>query len=381
MNQTTSSPVRNPRHMPGSHCPLFSDAVAIADQRLGLVTWTSPAWGQARPDLATGSTLANVTAAIPALAAALQRAARARRRPDKGQQPALANTQSDKVVDTGQHWHVDVDVDALDDERIAIRLSDRREHGLTLQRQLDDREQLLFTSRVLSVGEMATTLAHELNQPIAAAANLLRGLRSRLTRRFKLAGEEAAALDRTIEQIMFAAQVIARIRDFTQSHKPRPARIDLAALVETSASLLDWDLQRAGVELVVDGTDTPVTVCGDSVMLQQVLINLIRNGIDAMRNDPPAAPRLMVRLVTDQLQAELQVSDNGCGLDDQVAQKLFVPFASSKPNGMGLGLSICRSFIELHQGRLWFSRNQDRGATFHVALPLQGDLASEGAMQ
>lgn len=288
MNQTTSSTVRNPRRLPGPHRPLFSDAIAIADQR---------------------------------------------------------------------------------------------EHGLTLQRQLDDREQLLFTSRVLSVGEMATTFAHELNQPIAAAANLLRGLRSRLTRRFKLASEEAAALDRTIEQIMFAAQVIARIRDFTQSHKPRPAQIDLAALVETSASLLDWDLQRAGVELVVDGTHTPVTVCGDSVMLQQVLINLMRNGIDAMRNDPPAAPLLIVRLVTDQHQAELQVSDNGCGLDDQAAQKLFVPFASSKPNGMGLGLSICRSFIELHQGRIWFSRNQDHGATFHIALPMQGDLASEGAMQ
>jgi hypothetical protein len=94
MNQTTSSPVRNPRHMPGPHCPLFSDAVAIADQRLGLVTWTSPAWGQVRPDLATGSTLAKVTAALPALAAVLQRAARAGCQPDKGKQRALTNIQT-----------------------------------------------------------------------------------------------------------------------------------------------------------------------------------------------------------------------------------------------------------------------------------------------
>jgi signal transduction histidine kinase len=105
-------------------------------------------------------------------------------------------------------------------------------------------------------------------------------------------------------------------------------------------------------------------------MLQQVVVNLMRNALDALRADPPPEPRLVVRLVVHAGEAEVQVRDNGCGLGDEAEAKLFVPFASTKPSGMGIGLSICRSFIELHRGRLWFSRNPDRGVTFHLNLPL-----------
>jgi two-component system sensor histidine kinase DctS len=259
----------------------------------------------------------------------------------------------------------------LDADHLVLRLTDRREQSRALQRQLDDREQLLFTSRVISVGEMATTLAHELNQPIGATSNLLRGLRSRLARRGAgLDSEEAAALDRAIEQVMFAARVIARIREFTQSHQPRQARIDLAALLRSSASLLDWDLRRTGARLTLALPEQPAQVKGDEVMLQQVVVNLMRNALDAMRTDPPEDPHLQLRLITRANEVEVQVCDNGCGLGDEAAARLFVPFASTKPSGMGIGLSICRSFVELHQGRLWFSRNADRGATFHVSLPL-----------
>jgi two-component system, LuxR family, sensor kinase FixL len=113
-----------------------------------------------------------------------------------------------------------------------------------------------------------------------------------------------------------------------------------------------------------------VQVRGDEVMLQQVVVNLMRNALDALRTDPPEDPHVTLRLVTRRSDVEVQVCDNGCGLGDDDAAKLFVPFASSKPSGMGIGLSICRSFVELHQGRLWFSRNADRGATFHLSLPL-----------
>jgi C4-dicarboxylate-specific signal transduction histidine kinase len=241
-----------------------------------------------------------------------------------------------------------------------------------MQRQLDDREQLLFTSRVISVGEMATTLAHELNQPIGATANLLRGLRSRLVRAGapRLDAEEATALERALEQVMFAARIISRIREFTQSRQPRHAKVDLAALARSSASLLDWDLQRSGARLVLELPDEPAFVRGDEVMLQQVIVNLMRNALDALRTDPPEDPRLELRLLARAHEIEVQVCDNGCGLGDAAAQQLFVPFASTKPSGMGIGLSICRSFIELHQGRLWFSRNADRGVTFHIGLPL-----------
>jgi two-component system sensor histidine kinase DctS len=111
-------------------------------------------------------------------------------------------------------------------------------------------------------------------------------------------------------------------------------------------------------------------VRGDEVMLQQVIVNLMRNALDALRTDPPEDPRLVLRLLARGQEVEVQVCDNGCGLGDAAEQQLFVPFASTKPSGMGIGLSVCRSFIELHQGRLWFSRNADRGVTFHIGLPV-----------
>ncbi len=333
----------------------LGDAIARIDRR-GVVRWTSDAWRALLPNLGVGTTLAALERALPGLVAA------------SGTGSAESAPRR-LILDDGQQ--LDAQLVTLGSGELLLRLADRREQGRAMQRQLDDRERLLFTSRVFSVGEMATTLAHELNQPIGAAANLLRGLRSRLTRRDAgLEAEETAALERAIEQVMFAARVIARIREFTHSHQPRRARVDLAALLRASASLLDWDLRRTGARLTLQLRDECIPVLGDEVMLQQVLVNLMRNALDALRGDPPEDPQLTLRLVRKPREVEVQVCDNGCGIGEDTAAKLFVPFASSKPSGMGIGLSICRSFVELHQGRLWFSRNADRGATFHVSLPL-----------
>lgn len=327
----------------------LGDAVALVAR--GRVAWASPAWRELQPTLGAGAPLADLDRALSGLGEALQAAVPRR-------------------LAVGADW--EVQLARLGPERLLLRLVDRREQSRAVQRQLDDREQLLFTSRVISVGEMATTLAHELNQPIGAAANGLRGLRTRLSRREAMQRDEADALDRAIEQVMFASRVIARIREFTHSHQPRHKSVDLAALVRASASLLDWDLRRSRARLVLELPGAPVPVRGDEVMLQQVIVNLMRNALDAIRSDPPSDPCLALTLLPGAKDAELRVRDNGCGLADEAAAKLFVPFASTKPNGMGIGLSICRSFVELHQGRLWFSRNADRGATFHLSLPLNG---------
>lgn len=343
----------------------FGDAVALLDLHTRRLRWASPAWLRLQPALDAGTSLPALERALPGLAAARVAAA----------QPAA------EPVHVGAALEWALEVAPLDGDTRLLRLSDRREQGRAVQRQLDDREQLLFTSRVISVGEMAATLAHELNQPIGATANLLRGLRARLARRAaRLAAEEAAALDRAIEQVMFASRVIARIREFTHSHQPRHARVDLARLLRASASLLDWDLRRTGARVSLELPEGGAFVRGDEVMLQQVIVNLVRNALDALRTDPPEDPQLALRLLLRPGELELQVCDNGCGLGDEAAAKLFVPFASSKPNGMGIGLSICRSFVELHQGRLWFSRNPERGATFHLGLPrLDMDAAEEKA--
>ncbi len=333
---------------------VLGDAVALLDLPSRSLRWASPAWLSLQPTLAAGAPLSAIERALPGLASARIAA------------PQAAATR----VQVGESVEWELQVATLDGGTRLMRLADRREQCRVVQRQLDDREQLLFTSRVISVGEMAATLAHELNQPIGATANLLRGLRARLARRTAgLDADEATALDRAVEQVMFASRVIARIREFTRSHQPRHARVDLAELLRASTSLLDWDLRRTGARISLELPADGALVRGDEVMLQQVIVNLMRNALDAMRTDPPEEPRLALRLVLRQSEVELQVCDNGRGLSDDAAAKLFVPFASSKPNGMGIGLSICRSFVELHQGRLWFSRNADCGATFHVGLP------------
>jgi signal transduction histidine kinase len=345
----------------------LGDAVALLDLRTQTLRWASAAWLQLQPAFGAGTPLVALVQAWPGLA-------------DTGLSTDTGPSASPapRTLRVGATLEWELQVAALDGATRLLRLSDRRELGRALQRQLDDREQLLFTSRVISVGEMAATLAHELNQPIGATANLLRGLRARLARRAaRLAAEESAALERAIEQVMFASRVIARIREFTHSHQPRHTPVDFARLLRASASLLDWDVRRAGAAVSLELPPDDALVRGDEVMLQQVIVNLVRNALDALRSDPPPAPQVVLRLLLRAAEIELQVCDNGCGLGDEAAARLFVPFASSKPNGMGIGLSICRSFVELHQGRLWFSRNAERGATFHLALPRLAPTAME----
>lgn len=261
-----------------------------------------------------------------------------------------------------------------------------QEHERAVRRHLEDRERLLFTSRSLAVGEMASTLAHELNQPIGTVANVLRGLRLRIERVVGLGAKQREDLQGgvqlAIEQALFASRIIARIREYTHSREPRRQALELGAVVRGSLALLDWEVQRDGVDLSLDLPEPPCPVEGDEVMLQQLFVNLLRNALEAMRDNPKdalgrATRRLALRLAPERGMAVLTLRDNGCGLPPDAQAQLFVPFQSTKPNGMGIGLNICRSFVELHQGRLWFTPNDEhlgeRGCTFHVALPMVAD--------
>lgn len=269
-----------------------------------------------------------------------------------------------------------------------LRLTRLQDRGQAVRRHLEDRERLLFTSRAVSVVEMATTLAHDINQPLGTVTNVLHGLQVRIQRAID-AGRSVAPQDMVvllqglvlaIDQAGFASRIIGRIREYTPSRQPRRERVDMHALLRDSLALLDWELQRDGVQttLATDPTlqgSSAACVLGDAVMLQQVIVNLLRNALDAMRACP--TDRRQLHLSTQASRGhptgddiEIALRDTGCGMEADVERHLFVPFASTKPNGMGIGLSICRSFIELHQGRLWFSRNPDAGCTFHLALPL-----------
>lgn len=262
-----------------------------------------------------------------------------------------------------------------------------------VQRHLEDRERLLFMSRNVSVGEMASTLAHEINQPVGTVANVLRGALARLEHwppagganrdeQARFSEQLAQGLRLALDQALFAGRIIGRIREYTHSRQPRRERVPLYALLRQSVALLDWEFARDAVDasLVLAAPPPPhdeVWVMGDAVMLQQVLVNLLRNALDALREGTAPARRIAIgtRLAERPNapgEVEVTIADNGVGLSSEAEKNLFVPFQSSKPTGMGIGLNICRSFIELHQGRLWFTRNKpgEGGCTFHIALPL-----------
>jgi two-component system sensor kinase FixL len=342
----------------------MGDAVALVDREQRIVIAGTTALARlldaAGISLAWPAPLSAFDAALPGMLEGLERMREPRSRWRCG-------AAEDIAVEAGM----------VDGRRLLLRLLDdrqhRREQREAMRRQLHDRESLLFTSRSVSVGEVGSVLAHELNQPIGAVANLLRGLRLRVARRAQddaAAAEELQAIERAIDQVMFAARVIQRIREFTHARAPKLESLDLARLLQASASLLDWDWQRTGVALELDVPTAPLQVRGDATMLQQVVANLMRNALDALREHPPASPRVVLALRQQGEEAVVSIADNGAGMTEQAEQRLFVPFTSTKPTGLGIGLSICRSFVELHQGRLWFSRNEGGGCTFFFRLPL-----------
>ena len=365
-------------------------AAAVVDVPRREVVWRSAAWVALAGD---GGGVAALLQREPGLAPLLQ----AQDRPAGAGTDAAPDADADAQAPTATRAPVDADpepptradtvaidragrrLDAtrtlLGDGLVLLRLHDRGGLAQATQRHLEDRERLLFTSRLLSIGEMATTLAHEINQPIGAAANLLRGSVMRLQRTpaAEMRADEQAgllqALQRATDQVLFASRVIARIREYTPSHSPRREPVDLVALLRGCVRLLDWEIERDAVTVVFDVPEAPLWTRADEVMLQQLFVNLMRNAIDALRANPPGARCLRLAARTEGPQVEVTVADNGAGISAEAEKTLFVPFASTKPTGTGIGLNICRSFVELHQGRLWFTRNTPAGTSFHAALP------------
>lgn len=249
----------------------------------------------------------------------------------------------------------------------AANVSARNE---TLRRHKTQAERLLFTSRVMSVGEMTTTLAHELNQPLAAIVNYLNVA-------LRLIGRESPDLSRSGEALMLAREqaahasaVIARLREFVRAREPKRSALTLSDLVATVMQLLKLEAEKQRVRVATELPASLPPVFADRVMLEQVLLNLVKNAIEAMRDSDPKhrEVRIGARINLDE-QIELRVSDRGCGLSAAEAQQLFTPFYTTKSDGLGIGLAICRSIVEYHEGRLYFEDNPKGGSVFVVTLP------------
>ena len=245
----------------------------------------------------------------------------------------------------------------------------KRAEELARQQQ----EQLQFTSRLVTMGEMASTLAHELNQPLAAIASYNTGCLNLLANGKAGVEDIRPALEKMGVQAQRAGKIIRRVHDFVRKSEPKRAPCQLEEVIEDCLGFIEPEARKRHVRLECDTPPLP-PVLADRLMLEQVLLNLMRNGMEAMANTPSGAQVLRLGAQVSPEELRISVSDNGSGIAPEIRDKLFIAFFTTKPEGMGVGLSICRSIIEFHRGRLWAEDNPHSptgsGTIFHFTLPL-----------
>lgn len=254
---------------------------------------------------------------------------------------------------------------------------DLTERHRTEARLKELQSELVHISRLTALGEMASALAHELNQPLSAIANYLRGS-VRLLASDPIPRERLSeALDKANEQTLRAGQIIRRLRDFVARGETERRVESLPKLIEEAGALALVGAKEHGVRVSFDLDPAVNLVLADKVQVQQVILNLIRNAIDAMDEAPRRELRILTRPADDQL-AQVTVADTGPGISPEVAEQLFQPFITTKRHGMGVGLSISRTIVEAHGGRIWVETTPGGGATFHFTLRSVADEELDG---
>ncbi len=224
---------------------------------------------------------------------------------------------------------------------------------------------------------MASTIAHELNQPLAAIINYLTVSGRLMESPDNLSdAREAVAMAQT--QAEHASAVIRHLREFVRAREPQRDAQRIDQLVARVLKLIDLDIRQNLVQLSHRCDDDLPDVLVDDVMIEQVLLNLIRNAIGAMREVHPMhrRVRIVAHLNLDD-DVEVRVTDSGCGVSEEQESRLFEPLYTTKPDGLGIGLAICRSILEYHNGRLWFERDDDGQTVFSMTLPT---VLSEGGL-
>jgi signal transduction histidine kinase len=236
--------------------------------------------------------------------------------------------------------------------------------------------ELAHVSRVTTMGELTASIAHEVNQPLAAIVANGNAAMRWLGHATPDLAEARAALTRIVQDGLRAADVISAIRGMVRRGEPASQALDMGALVREVLGLLRTEIESNGVTLARDIDEDLPKVRGDRVQLQQVVLNLVMNAIEAMAGQPAGERRLRVdvtRSGTDHI--AVGVSDTGPGIPPEVAARVFEPFYTTKNHGMGMGLSICRTIVEAHGGKLTLQPDSPHGTTFIVTLQTEGRLS------
>jgi C4-dicarboxylate-specific signal transduction histidine kinase len=227
---------------------------------------------------------------------------------------------------------------------------------------------LAHTNRVSTLGEMAASLAHEIKQPIAAAITSANSCLEWLAHEPPNLDRARAAAARIDKYGNRAAEIIDHIRSFYKKSPPQRELIDVNGIIEEMLTLLKGEATRSSIAMRTDLSDALPKIMVDRVQLQQVFMNLMLNGIEAM-ND--SGGELTVKSELQDGQLQFSVSDTGVGLPPEKMDQIFSAFFTTKAHGSGMGLAISRSIVESHGGQLWASANGGGGATFHFTLPIQ----------
>ncbi|SHG38234.1 sensor histidine kinase [Massilia sp. CF038] len=252
-----------------------------------------------------------------------------------------------------------------------LDISDRKK-AEELNRQ--QQEKLEASARLATMGEISSMLAHELNQPLAAISSYTTGALNLLGNARQSgqpvdAAQLLPALEKASAQAQRAGQIIRSVHQFVKQREPERQAVDLAQLVDGIGALIELQARKVFVAIQVDIAPGLPCVSADRIMLEQVLLNLTRNAIESMQQSPPERRVLRISAALQSGQVCVSVSDQGHGIADEVGERLFSPFFSTKAEGMGMGLSICRTAIEFHGGTLSYRANPEGGTIFSFTLP------------
>jgi C4-dicarboxylate-specific signal transduction histidine kinase len=235
--------------------------------------------------------------------------------------------------------------------------------------------ELAHTTRIMSMGEITSSIAHEINQPLGAIVNYGNACLRLITTGSADLTDIATALSEIVNDANRASSIIARIRSLSKKDLPEMVVLEVKDLVSEILPLVRYELNRRRIVLKIVLSDNLFPVVGDRIQLQQVLLNLVINGMEAMHQVPEDQRHLSIEAESHVSEEKsfvlITVADSGIGLKAEDLPRLFETFYTTKAKGMGMGLAISRSIVEAHGGRLWAATNADPGATFQFVLPAQ----------
>jgi C4-dicarboxylate-specific signal transduction histidine kinase len=255
-------------------------------------------------------------------------------------------------------------------------------HQMAEQRRTEEalqvtRSELARVTRITTIGELAASIAHEVNQPLAAVVANADACVAWLARDTPDLLEARAAAERTTHGATRASEVIGRIRSLINKTAPERAQVQINEIIGEVVALAQRQAAKNDVSVVTDLAPNLSPILGDRIQLQQVILNLMLNGIEAMSGVDDRPRRLIIRSqMQDADQVRVSVEDSGIGVKAEIMDRLFEPFFTTRPQGIGMGLPISRSIIEAHGGRLWVESSVNHGSVFQFTLPRGGDAAA-----